>query len=309
MSMNPKGLGRGLDALFQGAPSQGDTTIPGDGSFLLLAPEALSPNPGQPRENFTEESLRELAESIREKGVLQPLLVRPSTQPGTFQIVAGERRWRAAKLAALEQIPVIVRALDDNEAMIAALIENIQRENLNPVELAKGLVALKDALGVSQEILAEKLGKQKSTISNQIRMLRLSSDAQKDLVEGKLTPSHARVLLGLPQGEVADALHARIMATSMSVRQAEEEAAFWRENERFSWQKPKVLEDGNEIEDSKPRDPGVKQLAARIGQTLNCPAKISGTTEKGRISLSYESSEQLYQLLEKLGLTLESVLE
>lgn len=307
MSMNPRGLGRGLDALFQGAPTQGEAIVPGDGSFLLIEPENLSPNPGQPRENFTEESLRELADSIREKGILQPLLVRPSTQPGTFQIVAGERRWRAAKLAGLEQIPVVVRALDDNEAMIAALIENIQRENLNPVELAKGLVALKDALGISQEALAEKLGKQKSTISNQIRMLRLSPEAQKDLAEGRLTPSHARVLLGLPQGEAADALHARIMATSMSVRQAEEEAAFWRDNGRFSWQKAKSSENADEM--PKQKDPGVRQLAERIGQTLNCPAKISGTTEKGRISLGYESSEQLYQLLEKLGLTLESVLE
>lgn len=307
MSMNPKGLGRGLDALFQGTGAPGEQGMPVDGSFMSISIEALSPNPGQPRENFTDESLRELSESIREKGVLQPLLVRPSTQPGTFQIVAGERRWRAAKLAGLEHLPVVVRALDDNEAMIAALIENIQRENLNAVELAKGLVALKDALGISQEMLAEKLGKQKGTISNQIRILRLSPEAQKDIIDGALSASHARVLLGLPAGEVADALHARILQKNISVHDAEKEAALWRETGRFSWQKPGKKGAGGNARTSSGLE--VRQLADRIGQTLNCPAKINGTTDKGRISLRYESSEQLYQLLEKLGLTLESVIE
>ena len=302
MSMNGKGLGRGLDALFQGNSSQGEAEV-SETPFQLVSTGALSPNPGQPRDNFTEESLNELANSIREKGILQPLLVRPSTQPGTFQIIAGERRWRAAKMTGLEKIPVIVQTLDDNEAMIVALIENIQREDLNPIELAKGLLALKDALGINQDGLAEKLGKQKSTISNCLRLLRLSGNAQEALTKGQITQGHARALLGLPAGEASETLLARIIDHDLNVRETESEASFWRENSRFSWEK-------NDIE--KPlvsRDPGFRSLAARIGETLNCPAKISGNTEKGRISLSYDSSEQLYQLLEKFGLTLESVMD
>lgn len=305
MSTNGKGLGRGLDALFQDSSAQNekqpDTGM--DKSFLTVSPDALAPNPGQPREKFGEEKLQELAASIKEKGILQPLLVRPANQPGTFQIIAGERRWRAAQLAGLDEIPVIVRELDDTETMIAALMENIQREDLNPVELAKALSALQKLLGINQDALAEKLGKQRGTISNQMRILRLSPEAQEDLVQGRITVGHARAIVALPPGEHSEELRRHIIETQMTVREAEEATAFWREHDCFPWQ---ITGHESDTPEKTRRDPAIKTLAEQIGATLNCRTRISGNSEKGHISLSYDSNEQLYELLEKLGLSLSS---
>lgn len=308
MSMSGKGLGRGLDALFQ--VNQITTELPPPGSpdspFQIVSPDVLSPNPGQPRDDFSQEKLQELADSIKEKGILQPLLVRPSTQPGTYQIIAGERRWRAAMLAGIQQVPVLVRALDDNEAMIAALIENIQREDLNPIELAKGMVALKDALGISQDMLAEKLGKQRGTVSNIIRVLRLSPEGQEDLLNGRISVGHARVILGMPGGEITEAFRQHIADTGMTVREAEEAANFWRDNDRFPWEK-EVREKEMDITQEPVKYKAFKTIAEQIGASLNCRTKISGTPDKGRISLAYDSPEQFNALIDKLGIDMSSM--
>lgn len=304
MSMNGKGLGRGLDALFQDGSARTETpTTDTNTGFLLISPDALAPNPGQPREDFSEEKLQELAQSIREKGILQPLLVRPATQPGSYQIVAGERRWRAAKMAGLNEIPVIVQELNDTDAMITALIENIQREDLNPIELAKALVSLQSLLGVTQDGLAEKLGKQRGVISNQMRIIRLSPEGQDDLIHGRITVGHARAIVGLPPGEPAEKLRKRIVEKGLTVRQAEEAATYWRDHDIFPWENP----DAEDEKTRERRDPAIRTLAEQIGAALNCQTKISGNTEHGRISLTYESNAQLYDLLEKLGLTLDQL--
>lgn len=304
MSMNGKGLGRGLDALFQDGSARAEVP-PSDTNtgFLLLSLDALAPNPGQPREDFSEEKLQELAQSIREKGILQPLLVRPANQPGSYQIIAGERRWRAAKMAGLKEIPVIVQELGDTDAMIVALIENIQREDLNPIELAKALVSLQNLLGVTQDGLAEKLGKQRGVISNQMRIIRLSPEGQDDLIHGRITVGHARAIVGLPPGEPAEKLRKRIVEKGLTVRQAEEAAAYWRDHDIFPWENP----DAEEDKTKERKDPAIRTLAAQIGAALNCQTKISGNADHGRISLTYESNAQLYDLLEKLGLTLDQL--
>lgn len=305
MSMNDKGLGRGLNALFQDSTHRAEMSpTDADTGFLLLSPDALAPNPGQPREDFSAEKLQELAQSITEKGILQPLLVRPATQPGSYQIIAGERRWRAARMAGLKKIPVIVQELNDTDAMIAALMENIQREDLNPIELAKALTSLQNLLGVTQDGLAEKLGKQRGVISNQMRILRLSAEGQDDLIHGRISVGHARSIVGLPPGEPAEKLRMRIVEKGLTVRQAEEAAAFWRDHDIFPWENMDA-EDGDKERGKK--DPAIRTLAEQIGAALNCQTKISGNADHGRISLTYESNAQLYDLLEKLGLTLDQL--
>ena len=299
MSMNSKGLGRGLDALFNNAPSE---SAQSGAPATTISPALLSPNPNQPRVNFSEESLEDLASSMRSQGVLQPLLVRPGKEAGQYEIIAGERRWRAARRAGLESVPVIVRELDDNEAMIVALIENIQREDLNPVEEARGFLQIKEALALTQEELAEKVGQTRAYVSNSLRLLRLDPQTQEELVNGRISVGHARCLLSLPEENgVIDRIRERIIETEMSVRETEKSVNFWHSEKRFPWEKPEsaeleqVLDDGGKNE--------IKKLAENIEAVLNCRTRISGTSEKGRISLAYESNEQLYSLLDKLGLS------
>ena len=238
-----KGLGRGLDALFGGtAPKQEPQ---GQESAVNLMPiTALHPNPNQPRRHFDDAALRELADSIKSQGIIQPLLVRPLGSENTYQIVAGERRWRAAQLAGLKEVPVYVRQLSDKEVMAAALIENLQREDLNPIEEAEALQALRDALELTQEELATRLGKSRPAIANALRLLQLSATARADIQAGLLSAGHARCLLGIDAPIASEALRQRILSHKLTVREAEDAAAFWRGHNALPW----------EQEDTTPQD-------------------------------------------------------
>ncbi|WP_303927190.1 ParB/RepB/Spo0J family partition protein, partial [Desulfovibrio piger] len=247
--MSSKGLGRGLDALLRrtdmGAARQEKNDTPEketgtEHAPLLLPLSHLHANPSQPRQTFDAESLAELAASIREQGIIQPLLVRPlAGRPGHYQIVAGERRWRAARQAGLGQVPVHVREMSDAEVMAAALIENLQREDLNPLEEARALQQLRETLKLTQEALAARLGKSRPAIANALRLLQLSPAAQDDLHHGRLSAGHARCLLALGNDDhalaAAEVLRSHIISESLSVRQAEEAVALWREEQRLPW--------------------------------------------------------------------------
>ena len=247
--MSSKGLGRGLDALLRrtdmGAARQEKNYTPEretgtEHAPLLLPLSHLHANPSQPRQTFDAESLAELAASIREQGIIQPLLVRPlAGRPGHYQIVAGERRWRAARQAGLGQVPVHVREMSDAEVMAAALIENLQREDLNPLEEARALQQLRETLKLTQEALAARLGKSRPAIANALRLLQLSPAAQDDLHHGRLSAGHARCLLALGNDDhalaAAEVLRSHIISESLSVRQAEEAVALWREEQRLPW--------------------------------------------------------------------------
>lgn len=301
MSMNNKGLGRGLDALFHGARpvEEAPRTSEEPSPYMLLSCDALKPNPNQPRTSFSEESLRSLSESMRAQGILQPIIARTTKFQGIYEIIAGERRWRAAKMAGLKQVPVVVREMDDGDAVIMALIENIQREDLNPIEQAKALQKLRDALMISQEALAEKLGQSRTTVTRTLQLLKLSEAAQEDIIKGRMDPAHARYLTGIDSPEAAEELRKRIVEKGLIVRQTAEAAAFWRENKYFPWSK----QDGDlESEIKKISNKDIQNLARQIGTSLNCQTKISGDINKGRISLAYESNEQLFELLDKLGM-------
>jgi ParB family transcriptional regulator, chromosome partitioning protein len=224
--MEKKGLGRGLSALLADVAPQHETSEPDPAAAArpavrdvrTLPIERLKPNPNQPRRNFDEKDLQELAASIREKGVIQPLIIRPAAD-GDYEIVAGERRWRAAQMAAMHELPVLIRELSDSEVLELAIIENIQRADLNAVEEAAGYRQLMDRFGHTQEKLAEALGKSRSHIANLLRLLTLPDAVQEMVREGKLSSGHARALITAPDPE---GLARQVIEKDLSVRQTEQ---------------------------------------------------------------------------------------
>jgi ParB family transcriptional regulator, chromosome partitioning protein len=215
-----RGLGRGLSALMADIRvDASDTSAPSARRpDTMLAIDRLAPNPQQPRRNFAPDELESLANSIRQKGILQPLIVRPALAEGTYEIVAGERRWRAAQIAQLHEVPVLVRDFDDTEVLEVAIIENIQRSDLNPIEEAAAYRQLMDRFGHTQEKMAEALSKSRSHIANQLRLLSLPEDVQRDVREGRLTAGHARALI--TAGDPT-ALARQVIAKGLSVRETE----------------------------------------------------------------------------------------
>lgn len=297
-----KGLGRGLDALFGGtAPKQEPQ---GQESAVNLMPvTALRPNPNQPRRHFDDAALRELADSIKSQGIIQPLLVRPMGGENTYQIVAGERRWRAAQLAGLKEVPVYVRQLSDKEVMAAALIENLQREDLNPIEEAEALQALRDALELTQEELASRLGKSRPAIANALRLLQLSATARADIQAGLLSAGHARCLLGIDSTSASEALRQRILSHKLTVREAEDAAAFWRGHNALPWEQEDTTPQPRAKAPRK-KSPQFKTLQMNLSTSIGCKTQVSGDENSGRIAFAYGNREELEQLLQKLGVAL-----
>jgi ParB family chromosome partitioning protein len=313
------GLGRGLDALIR------ETQDLQEGSGVRMLPMCdLHPNPRQPRRNFNEKPLEELAASIRSQGLLQPLLVRPigATQPGKYEIVAGERRWRACQMVGLTEVPVLIRTFSAQDTLAAALIENIQREDLNPIEEAQGLQILKEEFGLSQDDLAQKLGKSRSSVANSLRLLTLPESIRPLLAEGKLSAGHARALLSVADARAQEYLKNLILESKLSVREAEGLAAGWKETGRFELSgfndrgegaAPALeQESGNENDaegrsmasptrKSKPQSARILEIQNRIGDLYKVPVRVTGKESKGKISFSYGSKEELDTLLKRLS--------
>ena len=291
-----KKLGRGLDALFEAKVEDASANIPN-----TLSLDDIDPNPEQPRQEFDETKLGELAASIKSQGIIQPLLVRPKA--GRYQLVAGERRWRAAKLAGLNEVPVLVRDMSDEDVMVTALIENLQREDLNPIDEAVALKTLRDTLKMTQDALAARLGKSRPAIANALRLLQLSEAAQNDLKNARISAGHARSLLSLDDPDAAERLRQRIITASLTVRDAEEAAAAHKANGAFPWENEASgdadLKKGNARRRKKSET--MMKIQKSIASALAARASISGDEEKGRITISYKSQEELRDLLEKFG--------
>lgn len=282
-----RGLGRGLSALMADIRPPEESRDAGPRRPDLTVPiERLAPNPDQPRRHFAPEALDELAASIRARGVIQPLLVRPQpAQDGHYQIVAGERRWRAAQLAQLHELPVVIRDFTDTEVLEIAIIENIQRADLNPLEEALGYRQLMDRFGHTQERLAESLGKSRSHIANLLRLLQLPEEVLSHVREGRLTAGHARALVGHPE---AAALAQKIVAGGLSVRAAETlarkvDASGRQRRPRSKDADTRVLED---------------DLSASLGMPVVIDHRAGG---EGRVSIQYKSVDQLDQLCQVLS--------
>lgn len=301
MAGSQRGLGRGLDALFK------NTMEPAKASDVTTLPlRSLQPNPAQPRKHFEEGALDELAASIRTQGVLQPLLVRPvrGTDPQAYEIIAGERRWRASKLAGLREVPVLVRDLSDQETLAVALIENLQREDLNPMEEALAMHDLREQFGLSQEELARQLGKSRPAITNTLRLLQLAPPAREDVRQGRISAGHGRALLGIADEAAQESLRLAIIAQGLTVRDAETAAAYWKENGCL----PETLAHipcrphMQQKKQGRAKSPEVKLLQKRIADTLSLKASVSGTEQKGRLTIAFDSPDELARLLGRLGI-------
>ncbi len=315
MSAGSRGLGRGLDALFQNNTEAAGVVTEAPAGVaapahrqepLHVKLSALAPNPQQPRRHFSEQQMEELASSIKAQGVLQPILVRPlsRSQDGsrnTYEIIAGERRWRAAIKAGLATVPVVVKEMSDQEVLVVALMENLQREDLTPMEEALGLQQLKDEFGLSQEEMAQRLGKSRSAIANTLRLLALPEAAREDLAEGRISAGHARALLMITDGDSQEAFRRYMTANNCSVREAENIATIWKETGSL----PEDLHAGSQNTASPkaktPPDEALLALQEKLAQSLSLPVSIKGKESKGTISLKYGSKEELAALLAKLG--------
>ncbi len=287
--MSKKVLGKGIGALLGEEAEMDQASL---ASVTEVSVSALKPNPQQPRREFDEAALRELADSIRQKGVLQPVLAEPS-QDGTYVIVAGERRVRAARLAGLEKVPVLIRQFSPDEKLEIALIENIQREDLNPIEEALAYKKLMELAGLNQEQMASRVGKDRSTVANTLRLLKLPAEAQAAVEKGALSPGHARAVLSLVNPADQQLLLNRIMDKGISVREAEELAAAFSAGKRQG-QKPRKASQAAAAR----KDPEVREIEQKLIEKLGTKVELKGSSGKGRIEIAYYSSDDLERLLE-----------
>lgn len=277
-----KALGKGLSALIPDADRLDD----GDGQFFQCPVEAITPNPYQPREDFRDSELAEMAESVREKGVITPLLVSKSEEG--YQLIAGERRWRAAQKAGLRRVPVVVREVTATEPLELALIENIHRKDLNPIEEAMAYARLLEETGATQESLAKRLGRDRSSIANLLRLLKLPRLIQQDVIDGRLSMGHARVLAGLNRGKEERALRDAIIKKGLSVRQAEELA------KKRRVPRPAKRKGGEE-------DYYFQSLADQLKRSLGTKVEIRRKGKQGRIVVYFYSDDELDRLLDLMG--------
>ncbi|OQY18087.1 MAG: chromosome partitioning protein ParB [Desulfobacteraceae bacterium 4572_35.1] len=273
-------LGKGMGALISAANSDGDS------KYFLCAIDELKPYANQPRKVFDDEKMAELVASIKEKGVIQPLVVRRVADH--YQIIAGERRWRAAQKAGLTQVPVTVQDVAEDHAMEIALIENIQREDLNAIEEANAYKQLIEKFSLRQEDVAQRVGKSRASITNSIRLLTLPTEIQEDVLSGRISMGHARCLLSLD--EVEDMLEAReqIIKKKMSVRMAEKLVKKIRE---FGTTQQKEKQ-------SSPVDAELANLEDILKKNLGTQVKIKPREKGGRIEISYHSNEELQRILD-----------
>ena len=285
MPKKTHGLGRGLDSLFQDMEME----EAGGSGILEISVGKLDPNPDQPRQTFDDESLAQLAESIRDQGVLQPLLVVPSAG-GRYRIIAGERRFRAGRMAGLDTLPCIVKDIDVIHQMEIALIENLQREDLNPMEAARGIQALMKQCGYTQEKVSTRLGKSRPAVANLLRMLTLPDEVTEMVRDGLLTAGHARVLAGLGSREEQIRLAHRAAEEGMSVRRLEQLASSAKARKPARNRRPAALPaELNELQDKIRLKTGLKST-------------MTGSISKGKIVLQYSTREELERLNEILDL-------
>lgn len=278
-----RGLGKGLDALIPG----GESPAANEG-VLLLPVDDIRPNPRQPRSHFSPEALEELAASIREHGVIQPLVVAEAPDGRGYVLIAGERRLQAAKLAGLARVPAVVREASEQQLLELALIENIQRADLNPLETAEAYHQLSEEFGLSHDEIARRVGKSRVAVSNTLRLLKLPQKVQEALLAGRIREGHARALLGLPSPEAQEAALATVEAQGLTVRQTEELVR------RLQGERPAPR--------PKPEPaPELRDLEARLEAALGTRVRLTHSRRGGTLTIYYYSDEELEALLKRLG--------
>lgn len=288
MAARKRGLGKGLDALLGERLSSELGAINGNEELRFLPVDLIQQGQFQPRTVFNEEALQDLANSIKAQGVVQPILVRPNGTGDNYEIIAGERRWRAAQMAGLHEIPVVLRQIDDQTAMCMALIENIQREDLNPLEQAQGLARLLDEFGMTHEGIADAVGRSRSTVSNMLRLLDLNPTVKEMLGAGKLEMGSARAILGLPEKDQVEAA-AKVVRQSLSVRATETLVRQALSGTRKSRKKA-----GKKDSDTMRLE---TELSGRLGAAVNIKHSSKG---KGVLQISYNSLDELDGILKHI---------
>jgi ParB family transcriptional regulator, chromosome partitioning protein len=280
--MTNRGLGRGLGALLSSTPTESDVLVE-------IAVDQVAPNPNQPRKTFESNSLEELAVSIRASGVIQPIIVR---QTGSgYQLIAGERRWRAARQAGLVRIPALVREASDAESLELALVENLLREDLNPMEESEAYRHLLEQFGWTQDHLAQRIGRDRTSIANSLRLLRLPDEIQADLRGGRLTMGHARALLALPSTAEQLKLRDEILAHDWSVRITEDSIRA-RETARATRRTPRRR---------RGHSPELAALEQSLQRALQTRVAIVGDGRRGKIEITYANADELERLAELLA--------
>lgn len=284
MASKKGGLGRGLDALFADNSLEEISST----SAVKLKINDIEPNRDQPRKDFDENALNELADSIAQHGIIQPLLVRPLSD-GAYQLVAGERRWRAARLAGLSEVPVVIRELSDSETMEIALIENLQREDLNPIEEALGLKLLIDTYGLTQEECADRVGKSRPAIANSLRLLGLSEYILDLVRDGTISSGHARALLPLGDEQKMHDLAQDIISKELSVRETERAVKLLLQGEKKVQKKPKK------------RDKYYDEVELALSQTMGRKIKVlPGKGQRGTLEIEFFSKDDLAKIAKAL---------
>lgn len=281
MIVSRRGLGRGLSALIPSASQESQTSE----DVRELSVDMISPNPDQPRTDLDDDSIAELADSISKFGLLNPVLVRPHGEG--YQIIAGERRWRASRVAGLERIPVCVRSSTETESLEMALIENLQRRDLNAIEEARGYRKLLTGHSMTQSELADKVSKSRSTITNALRLLDLPEEVQELVYDGKMTAGHARAVLSVPDDEVRAKLAKRIVEDGLSVRETENLARLYAAGQTERTQRP-----------ATPKT--FKVVARKLRRLLNTNVKVKLTKDKGKIEIDFHGEEELERIFRLL---------
>ena len=281
------GLGKGLDLLFADLPE----TTADDAAASTLPLREIEPDPAQPRKKFDDDALNQLADSITENGLLQPIAVRPKKLGTGYIIIAGERRWRAARLAGLDEVPVIIKDVSDEQAAALALIENLQREDLNPIEVAEGCHQLIEKYGLTQETAAKKLGKSRSAVTNSLRLLALPEDVRRKVSAGVLSAGHAKVLLGLPTQDLMRQATAEIEANGLNVRQTEALCKKLAKPAKPPKAKP----------DPFNRPKRAVEIEAALKEVTGSEVHVEYKDGKGSLKIDFYSDEMLQKFADLLG--------
>ncbi|MCR4425824.1 MAG: ParB/RepB/Spo0J family partition protein [Firmicutes bacterium] len=282
MAVKHRGLGRGLESLIPQMAAAEEKPV-----SIEVPTDSLSPNPFQPRRSFDKDKLEELASSIRKHGLLQPIVVRPAG--GGYEIIAGERRWRASQMAGLSTIPATVRELSDSEMIQVALIENLQRQDLDPMEEAHAYRRLMDEFGMTQEALSEALGRSRSAIANSVRLLNLPEEIQQIVSRGTISGGHARTLLGISDRALQERVARQVAEKGLTVRQTEELVRrLGRNVSRETIPPRRALSE----------DPDVAMLTHQLEERLGTRVRLSGSASKGKLEIEYYSPEDLDRIME-----------
>ncbi len=282
------GLGKGLDSLFADLPDDAG----GEASSSTLPLREIEPDPEQPRKRFDDDALNQLADSITENGLLQPIAVRPKQVGRGYIIIAGERRWRAARLAGLDEVPVIIKDVTDEQAAALALIENLQREDLDPIEVAEGCRQLIEKYGLTQESAAKKLGKSRSAVTNSLRLLALPQDVRRMVSAGQLSFGHAKVLLGLPSEELMRQAAAEVVAQNLNVRQTE----------ALCKKLAKPAKPPKAKEDNFTRPKRAIEVEAALKEVTGSEVHVDYKDGKGSLKIDFYSDEMLQKFVSLLGM-------